>query len=303
MGVADVAAIVALTAQPCEEFYGVQSAHCSAHLSVAAAVWGEELIFCVLKAVFMAAWRQHFVQPTDGEYPLRFANAFRNAAWWETIQCLSTPHKRRRIGCQHSSRGQPASSWEHPFIQAWGPHWCNRRDACASAEAWSKCFSQFLEMLSRHWELPWLCPDADQAPFANAEPWTSLKLPSLVENPPLIIPNPREQVWASDHRRLWIQSDNPLVANAFSGEAALCTTYLQPICIRIARKLQMLLHTGWKPRLNTVAFIEWDPRHFNAVADHAANAALDCGREWRHRVAGGYAWMALFVGMGLQPLV
>ena len=32
--------------------------------------------------------------------------------------------------------------------------------------------------------------------------------------------------------------------------------------------------------MDTEAFIEWDPRHFNAVADHAANAALDAGTDW-----------------------
>ena len=55
---------------------------------------------------------------------------------------------------------------------------------------------------------------------------------------------------------------------------------MQPICIRIARKLQRLLLDGWRPRLDTEAFIEWDPRNFNAVADHAANAALDFGADW-----------------------
>ena len=29
-----------------------------------------------------------------------------------------------------------------------------------------------------------------------------------------------------------------------------------------------------------MTFIKWDPRDFNTVADHAANAALDCGTDW-----------------------
>ena len=134
----------------------------------------KSLFYCVLKAVFKAAWRHPLVQPSDDGYPLRFANRFRNAAWWETIQCLSTPHKRRRVGCQHSNRGQPTSSWEHPFVQAWGPHWHNRRDACATAEEWSRCFSEFLETLSRQWDLPWLWDDT----------WLSVKLPARIDNPP-----------------------------------------------------------------------------------------------------------------------
>ena len=44
MGIADVAAVVALTAQPCGKFHGVQPAYCRAHQEVAAEVWGEELV-------------------------------------------------------------------------------------------------------------------------------------------------------------------------------------------------------------------------------------------------------------------
>ena len=36
-----------------------------------------------------------------------------------------------------------------------------------------------------------------------------------------------------------------------------------------------LLESGWRPRLDTTAFIEWDRREYNTFADHAANAALD----------------------------
>jgi len=44
--------------------------------------------------------------------------------------------------------------------------------------------------------------------------------------------------------------------------------------------LEKLFHSGWRPRLESVAFIEWDPRDFNTVADHAANSALDSGCNW-----------------------
>ena len=122
--------------------------------------------------------------------------------------------------------------------------------------------------------------DTDKDVVDCVEPWTNVKSPALIDSPPLSMPNPREQHWASGYKRLWIQTDNQLVANAFAGDAAVTTPYLQPVCVRIGRKLQTLLRTGWKPRLDTVALIEWDPRHFNAVADHAANAALDYGTDW-----------------------
>ena len=32
--------------------------------------------------------------------------------------------------------------------------------------------------------------------------------------------------------------------------------------------------------------MEWDPRDYNAIADHAANYALDSGRAWQQRSCG-----------------
>ena len=34
------------------------------------------------------------------------------------------------------------------------------------------------------------------------------------------------------------------------------------------------------PRLDSGHFIEWDPREYNSLADHAANMALDSDQEW-----------------------
>ena len=112
------------------------------------------------------------------------------------------------------------------------------------------------------------------------EAWTTAKLPAVIDEPPLLDTNPRELVWADGCKRLWIQTDNKLIADAFAGNATLSAAYLQPLCIRIGRNLAMLLHTGWRPRLDTEAFIEWDARSFNAVADHAANSALDNHTDW-----------------------
>ena len=44
--------------------------------------------------------------------------------------------------------------------------------------------------------------------------------------------------------------------------------------------LYSLLENHWRPRTDREAFVEWDPRGFNAVADHAANVAMDSGHDW-----------------------
>ena len=36
---------------------------------------------------------------------------------------------------------------------------------------------------------------------------------------------------------------------------------------------------GWRPRCDTSDFVEWDARERNAIADYAANLALDTG-DW-----------------------
>ena len=39
------------------------------------------------------------------------------------------------------------------------------------------------------------------------------------------------------------------------------------------------------PRLDSSHFIEWDPREYNSLADHAANMALDLDQDWsRHEM-------------------
>ena len=238
------------------------------------------LAFCVLKAVFKAAWRQHFVQPNGDGFPLRFANDFRSAVWWETVQCLSTPHKRRKTGFQHFNRGQQTFSWEHPFVEAWGGHWTIRRDACPTADEWLKSFTTFVEVFSCKWELPWMTNDVDKSSYGREEMWTSVRVPASIDDPPAPKANPRELRWSHGGKRLWIQADNQLVAHAYSGVATVAARHLQPICIRIGRKLESLLFGGWRPRLDEEAFIEWDPRELNSVADHAANAAFDFGADW-----------------------
>ena len=43
--------------------------------------------------------------------------------------------------------------------------------------------------------------------------------------------------------------------------------------------LYSLLEHRWRPRTDRDAFVEWDPRSFNALADHAANVAVDTGHD------------------------
>ena len=211
---------------------------------------------CVLKAVYKTAWREKFVQPSADGYPIQFASAFRNTAWWETIHCFTNPQKRCKLGLQHASRGQPMVPWEHPFVEVWGPHWQAKREQCQTLKAWMKGFRGFLHVLSEKWSLPWLMPYAGDTPSVNIEAWTTVRMSAVIDDPPMSEANPRELVWADGYKRLWIQTDNKLVADAFAGNATLSIAYLQPICIRIGRKLANLLHTGWRPRLDTEAFIE-----------------------------------------------
>ena len=57
------------------------------------------------------------------------------------------------------------------------------------------------------------------------------------------------------------------------------TTDPRPICIRIANRLLKFLQVR-SPRLDAGSFIEWDPRCFNSLADHAANVVLDQHGDW-----------------------
>ena len=47
--------------------------------------------------------------------------------------------------------------------------------------------------------------------------------------------------------------------------------------------MELLHASGWRPRLDSEPFVEGDRRSFNTLADHAANVALDGGRDWERR--------------------
>ena len=61
--------------------------------------------------------------------------------------------------------------------------------------------------------------------------------------------------------------------------------------MRIARRLWSFIQHGFKPRRDITSFIEWDFRELNAVADHAANCALDMSSPWelKDELATGFA--------------
>ena len=97
---------------------------------------------------------------------------------------------------------------------------------------------------------------------------------------PDLLLNPKQYTWGDGHHRIWIQTDNQQVAAIFDGTSVLSGGKLRPHCVRIGRLLGKLLEAGYRPRTDTTAFIEWDPRELNGVADHAANCALDMGSAW-----------------------
>ena len=66
------------------------------------------------------------------------------------------------------------------------------------------------------------------------------------------------------------------VCRAFSIELRIYSSSLRSHWQTIAT----IAPAGVLPRRNTASFIEWDERRYNAVADHAANAALDTESDW-----------------------
>ena len=233
----------------------------------------------VLKAVYKAAWKGNKGVLDYGENPLNFARDYRNAAWWETLQVTSSQSKRRRLNLSHGRSGQQCASWENPFVKAWGSHWRARRDKCTSLLEWMGGYTEFAKALGAKWQLLWLGTygQDDQ----KASNWTyTVKLPTEIDDIPYRLSNPKASKWDAAASRLWIQTDNQQVEQIFLGQSFLQEATLRPACTRIARTLFSLCELGWKPRMDTLSFIEWDPREYNAIADHAANVALDMQQDW-----------------------
>ena len=137
-------------------------------------------------------------------------------------------------------------------------------------------FTDFAKKLAGTWNLP---PIADKTAH-SACAIQHVHLPSRMDEPPALLPNPKEKYWEMYGRRLWVQVDNQQVANIFAGVSHLTAMDLEPLCIRVSRKIFSLLELGWLPRTDTSPFVEWDRREYNSLADHAANVALDAGEDW-----------------------
>ena len=108
----------------------------------------------------------------------------------------------------------------------------------------------------------------------------TVRLP--MEEHELLKPNPRERSWDSFGHRVWIQTDNQQLAQVLGGASVLQGDHYRPLFVRICRSLVKLHHRNIQPRTQTSEFVEWDPRDFNALADDAANKALDRGADWMH---------------------
>ena len=148
-------------------------------------------------------------------------------------------------------------------------------------KAWMGKFKCFLERLSKQWNLPWLQQGTEQRAEGGA--WITIKLTSSINDAPIFIANPRATAWESESGRVWVQTDNQQVGQVFDGLSRYEPGAMRPVRVRIARSLYGLLEEGKMPRMNSAAFVEWDPRELNTLADHAANMALDEKTGW-HRV-------------------
>ena len=233
----------------------------------------------IMRAIFKNAWKECWFALDCGDSPMKWVREARTELWWETIKVVGSQAKRRRLGIQRKSPGKPTASWEHPFVVVWGLHWRGEVAACSSGRDWMHKFPHFMDSLSSAWNLPWLAET--KTPLEDdMVGWYTVKLPAQLTDTVPLRPNQRASRWGNSSSRVWIQTDNQTLEQIFNGRASFDASHLRPVCVRISRHFLRLLSLGRKPRLDECPFIEWDPRSFNSVADHAANVALDLQRIW-----------------------
>ena len=126
----------------------------------------------------------------------------------------------------------------------------------------------------------WSLPRISARGNLEAIPMLTVRMQTSIEDPPYLLPNPMESQWDGPANRLWIQTDNQQVQEVFGGRSTLDADHLRPICTRIARYMSRLLAKGWRPQNDTADLILWDPREYNAHADHVLNCALDLRSDW-----------------------
>lgn len=230
----------------------------------------------VMRSVYKSAWREKTFELDGGEAPLKKVRSYRDALWWQTWQAISTQSKRRRLGICHGQAGQPKTAWEHPFVTVWGLDWRSRLQNAVTLSEWMSSCDEFMQSLSEMWHLPVEGEKKGDIPaFVQ-----TIKMKTTIYDPPDLLFNPKQASWGEGHKRSWIQTDNQQVASIFNGSSVLCGDGFRPPCVRIARRLRKFLEVGFRPRTDTAAIIDWDPRQFNGVADHAANCALDMRSSW-----------------------
>ena len=154
----------------------------------------------VLKSVFKSAYRESSFALDDGAQPLKWVREARSELWWQTYAFLAPPAKRQKTGIQHAKAGRQRTSWEGPFVAAWGMHWRSHRDQSKSLAEWMQQWGAFRSQLASAWQLPWL---DFQPAVANLEGrWVTHRLPTAITDIPHVVPNPRSSKWGSASGRL-----------------------------------------------------------------------------------------------------
>ncbi|CAK0847987.1 unnamed protein product [Prorocentrum cordatum] len=230
----------------------------------------------ILKAVFKRAWKETAFHIGNGQLLLQDLHTYRNAQWWSGCLALASETKRRKLGLVRKHCGQQPASWERPFVDVWGVEWRSQMATCTTLAQWLRKFGDFRDSLFHIWVLP-LKEPVDEV---VGRPAKRMKFSTGIDDIPECLANSKEGSWDGGARRVWIQVDNQLLRNIFAGHAQLKCEYTRPVCVRIGRQILQLLGAGVLPRRNTTPFIEWDERQYNAVADHAANVALDTDSDW-----------------------
>ena len=232
----------------------------------------------VLKNVYKAAYKVDRFTLDSGDAPLKHLLRYHEQAWWQTLAQIVPPTKRLKIGMKHRHAGCPPASWEQPFVAAWGIHWRSRLDKARTLPEWMSQWPEFLRILSTEWKLPFSVEAG--RPISIGDALQTFRLPTTEMDVPPLMSNPRADWWCPGGGRLWIQTDNQQVEQIMLGKSDLKIGTMRPLCVRVGRMLEALLKCGRRPRIDTAPFVEWDPRKYNTLADHAANVALDKQSGW-----------------------
>ena len=130
-------------------------------------------------------------------------------------------------------------------------------------------------------ELWGLTPPVSKPSQLYSDILLSVHLPVTIDNLPMSETNAREARWGPRFGQIWVQMDCQQLAEIFGGRSCFDSQFMRPLCVRIGRLLQRLLQWGYRPITDIDDLVIWDRRSLNSLADHAANAALDCAVDWQ----------------------